>query len=103
MPETIKESIDLLAYAVMGNHLHLVVRLRPDVVAGWTQHELAKHALAILPVRSGPGLEPLTVTPAVLERYAGNARWLAQQRVRLSSPSWLLRLVKQVWWVIGNH
>lgn len=55
----------------------------------------AKHALAILPVRSGPGLEPLTVTPAVLERYAGNTRWLAQQRQRLLSPSWLLRLVKQ--------
>ena len=23
--------IDLLAYSIMGNHLHLVVRLRPDV------------------------------------------------------------------------
>ena len=87
--------IDLLAYAVMGNHLHLVVRLRPDEVAGWSALEVAKHALAVLPVRSGPGLEPLAVTPDVLERYAGNAAWLAQQRLRLSSPSWLLRLVKQ--------
>lgn len=87
--------IDLLAYAVMGNHLHLVIRLRPDVVASWSEAEVARHALAILPVRSGPGLEPLRVTSAVLERYAGNARWVSQQRARLSSPSWLLRLVKQ--------
>ena len=87
--------IDLLAYAVMGNHVHLVVRLRPDVVAGWDQFQVARHALAILPVRSGPGLVPLAVTAAVLERYAGNETWLAQQRQRLSSPSWLLRLVKQ--------
>ena len=27
--------------------------------------------------------------------YAEHAKWLAQQRARLSSPSWLLRLVKQ--------
>ncbi|MEK7415874.1 MAG: hypothetical protein AAB263_21415 [Planctomycetota bacterium] len=87
--------IDLLAYSVMGNHLHLVVRLRPDVVEGWSKTELARHALAVLPVRSGPSLEPLSVSPAVVERYADNAKWLAQQRLRLSSPSWLLRLVKQ--------
>ena len=87
--------IDLLAYSVMGNHLHLVIRLRPDVVVGWSQLQVARHALSVLPIRSGPGLEPLAVTEAVLERYAGNEPWLAQQRQRLSSPSWLLRLVKQ--------
>ena len=72
-----------------------MVRLRPDVVAGWNQVEVARHALAVLPVRSGPGLEPLSVNPALVERYAGNAAWIAEQRSRLSSPSWLLRLVKQ--------
>lgn len=87
--------VDLLAYAIMGNHVHLVVRLRPDVVAGWTDPEVARHALAILPVRSGPGLEPLAVKPGVVELYASQATWLAEQRLRLSSPSWLLRLVKQ--------
>ena len=65
--------IDLLACSVMGNHVHLVLRLRPDVVAAWSETEVARHALAVLPVRSGPGLEQLTVTPAVVERYAGNA------------------------------
>ena len=87
--------IDLLAYAVMGNHLHLVIRLRPDVVASWDRLQVARHALAVLPVRSGPGMEPLTVTKSIIERYADNEVWLAQQRERLSSPSWLLRLIKQ--------
>ncbi len=87
--------IDVLAYAIMGNHVHVVVRLRPDVVAGWGDLEVARHALAVLPVRSGPGLEPLSVTPALVERYGDNAKWLKEQRSRLSSPSWLLRLVKQ--------
>jgi len=87
--------IDLLGYAIMGNHLHLVVRLRPDLVQGWSEAEVARHALAVLPVRSGPGLEPLRVTSELVERYAGNKTWLKKQRQRLSSPSWLLRLVKQ--------
>ncbi len=88
-------AIDLLGYSVMGNHLHLVVRLRPDVAEGWSAMEVTRHALAVLPVRSGPGMEPLSVTPALVERYSGNGRWIAQQRMRLRSPSWLLRLVKQ--------
>ena len=34
--------IDLLGYAIMGNHLHLVVRLRPDLVQGWSEAEVAR-------------------------------------------------------------
>ena len=79
----------------MGNQLHLVVRLRPDVVAAWSPIDVSRHALAVLPIRSGPALEPLTVTPTVIDRNAGDARWLAEQRARLSSPGWLQRLVKQ--------
>ena len=71
--------IDLLAYAIMGNHVHLVVRLRPDTVEAWDAREVARRALAVLPIRSGPALEPLTMTPAMVDRYADNARWVAQQ------------------------
>lgn len=88
-------AIDLLGYSVMGNHLHLIVRVRPDIAAQWDAVSVARHALAVLPLRSGPAMEPLTVTPALVDRYAGNASWVTQQRKRLSSPSWLLRLVKQ--------
>lgn len=87
--------IDLLGYAFMGNHVHLVLRVRPDRVKAWSDAEVARHALAVLPVRSGPAMEPLAVTPAIIDRYSSNKRWLADQRERLSSPSWLLRLVKQ--------
>jgi len=88
-------AIDLLGYSLMGNHLHLVIRVRPDVVASWSGETVAKHSLAILPVRGAPGLEPPSVTSAIVERYAGNSRWVAQQRERLRSPSWLFRRVKQ--------
>ena len=88
-------AIDLLGYSVMGNHLHLIVRVRPDVAAQWDAVSVARHAFAVLPPRSGPALEPPTVTAALVDRYAGNASWVTQQRTRLSSASCLLRLVKQ--------
>ncbi len=33
-------AIELCAYAVMSNHYHLVVRLRPEQVAGWSDEEV---------------------------------------------------------------
>ena len=33
-------AIDIAAYAVMSNHLHLVVKLSPQVVDEWSDHEV---------------------------------------------------------------
>ncbi len=34
-------AFDIATYAVMSNHFHLVVRSRPDIVASWTDEEVA--------------------------------------------------------------
>ena len=33
--------IDLLAFSIMSNHFHLILRSRPDVVATWDDREVA--------------------------------------------------------------
>ena len=39
-------AIDLLTYTVLSNHLHLVMRSRPDVVAAWSNQEVvARYAI----------------------------------------------------------
>jgi hypothetical protein len=54
-------------------------------VEGWSETEVARHALAVLPVRSGPGLEPLSVTPA---RYPiKEARYPIKDTRLLTNPS----------------
>jgi len=35
--------IDVLAFAVMSNHLHVVVRNRPDVVQSWSDEAAGPH------------------------------------------------------------
>ena len=39
--------IDLLCQAIMSNHIHLVVRSRPDVVAEWDDSEVARRWLML--------------------------------------------------------
>jgi hypothetical protein len=48
--------IDVLTYAVMSNHIHTILRNRPNVVAGWSDEEVAVRWLSVFP---GQRLEEL--------------------------------------------
>jgi REP element-mobilizing transposase RayT len=87
--------IDLVTYAIMSNHLHLIVRLRPERVDEWTPLEAARHALNIFPARTGWQNEALPLSAALVENYSEHRTWLKQQRDRLKSLSWFMRVVKQ--------
>ncbi len=41
--------IDCLTYAILSNHLHVVLRSRPDVVATWSDKQVALRWLQIYP------------------------------------------------------
>jgi hypothetical protein len=43
--------IDLLCYSLLSNHFHLILRSRPDVVATWSDEEVAPSLVARLSVR----------------------------------------------------
>ena len=43
--------IDLLCFAILSNHFHLILRSRPDVVAMWDDTEVARRWLMLCPVR----------------------------------------------------
>ena len=88
-------ALDLHAYAIMSNHVHLVLRPRPDLVAQWSTQQVARRGLTQIPVRSGAGLEPLPVTRALIARYADSKPWVAEHRARLSSLTWFMKLFKQ--------
>ena len=45
-------SIDLLCYAILSNHFHLVLRSRPDVVAQWDDRQVARRWLMLCPNRT---------------------------------------------------
>ena len=81
-------AIDVLAYAVMANHLHLVLALRSERAASWSDDEVVERFGQLFPMakanyeRLGPK-----------EKSAKVALW----RERLSSISWMMRSLNE--WV----
>jgi hypothetical protein len=53
--------IDCLTYTVMSNHVHLILRSRPDVVAAWSDDDVARRWLRLFPKprkQNGDPVEP---------------------------------------------
>ena len=73
--------IDCLTYTVLSNHLHLVLRSRPDVVASWSDREVARRWLLLFPERKKQDGSPETrIDSKSLGQYP-NASRLGLQRL----------------------
>jgi len=82
---------DVCGYAVMGNHLHVIVRTRPDLAAGWSDEEVAARWWRLFPRRRdehGAAAEP---EPHELAMLTADPKAAAERRRRLASLSWLMR------------
>ncbi|MBX3420864.1 MAG: hypothetical protein KF752_15535 [Pirellulaceae bacterium] len=87
--------IDVLTYAVMSNHIHTILRSRPDVVAGWTDEQVALRWLSVFP---GLRLEELHLaqpTDVQVATLVGNQDEVKKIRRRLSDISWFMRALAE--------
>ena len=87
--------IDVLGFAVMSNHLHLVLRSRPDVVAQWSDEEAVRRWLLICPAHRNNDGSPAEPTAPELNARLNSPQWLQQIRARLSDISWFMRLTAE--------
>lgn len=87
--------VDVMAFAVMSNHLHLVLRNRPDVVAAWSDEEVAQRWWRLFPSRRDDDGSPAQPTKEELFLVLNNAERLTEIRSRLSSVSWFMRCVAE--------
>lgn len=86
--------IDLLCFAILSNHYHLILRTRPDVVATWDDTEVARRWLMICPHRKVDG-RPAEPSESELNMIRHCPDKLAEIRERLSDLSWWVRLLNQ--------
>jgi hypothetical protein len=84
-------AIDVCGYAVMGNHLHVVVRTRPDIAAAWPDDEVAGRWWRLFPRRRGADGTPAQPEPHELAMLVADAGVATERRRRLASLSWLMR------------
>jgi len=87
--------IDLLCQAILSNHIHLVLRSRPDVVAEWEDSEVARRWLMLCPVRRDENRQPQEPTEFELNHIRNDKEKVAAIRSRLSDISWWMRLLSQ--------
>lgn len=83
--------IDVLGYAVMGNHLHVILRNRPDVVQTWADEDVAARIWNLFPKRKNKDGLAADPTDAELNMLMASKKALAGYRARLSDVSWLMR------------
>ncbi len=87
-------AVDVLAYAIMSNHMHQILRNRPDVVAAWSDEEVAIRWLKVFP---GRRIEEHLAEPTEndVKSLVANAERLAEIRRRLSDISWFMRALAE--------
>jgi len=79
-------AIEVCAYAIMENHYHTILRTRPDIVATWSDWDVAFRWLTLFPLKDA------TVPPAdeQIRALADCPERIAQLRKRLCSLSWFM-------------
>ncbi len=87
--------IDVIGFAIMSNHFHLVLRSRPDVVRTWSDEEVARRWWMLCPQRKSRDGEPLEPTRAEIDAVVNDPDKLATIRRRRSDISWLMRMVAE--------
>jgi REP element-mobilizing transposase RayT len=79
--------IDILAFAVLDNHLHVVVRTLPDEVKKLTDRQVAIRWLSLHPGRLLEEFICVEPTEAQIKQLLSNPKKLEKIRGYLSSPS----------------
>ncbi len=75
------------AYAVMSNHLHLVLRIEPGETLRWTEDEVAARWVRLFPPRE----DSEAAIEAKCRRLLTDPQRIRMLRERLGSLSWLMR------------
>ena len=92
-------AVEMCSYSVMENHLHVIVRTRPDLAGAWTHEEVARRWWSIFTGcrdEDGRPAEPTAADPAgVPGRRGGGGKWLSEVRERLSCLSWFMRCLAE--------
>jgi REP element-mobilizing transposase RayT len=86
--------IDCLSFAVMVNHVHVILRNRPDVVAGWSDEEVARRWWQLFPLRKNKDKSATVPTESELKLFMTPVR-CKQLRGRLSDISWWMRALAE--------
>jgi putative transposase len=83
-------AIDVCAFAVLANHFHNILRTRPDIVASWSDREVAFRWLQLCPRKPRSKKKPVPSIENQINVLLASPQRIAQLRKRLCSLSWFM-------------
>jgi REP element-mobilizing transposase RayT len=84
-------SIDIFGYAVMSNHYHIVLELKPNTTQDWSDEEVVRRWINLNPrVR-----EDLAATTTRAKILLADKTRILELRERLGSLSWFMRYLNE--------
>lgn len=87
-------SVELVGYAAMSNHLHTLLKTRPDLAKKWSDEEVARRWLLIFPRKLRKGDEKRHLQDQILAIVKDPVR-ITTYRERLSDISWFNRCLNE--------
>jgi hypothetical protein len=87
-------SIAVGGFCVMDNHLHVLVRLDPEVAAGWSDEEVVRRWGRLFPPRDKKR-QPMPVSEVWVQDRLKQPEWVSTARARLQSLSWFMKCLKE--------
>ncbi len=88
-------AVEVAGFAVMSNHVHVIVRMGPTVAAGWSALEVARRWLSVYPRKYLTEGTPVLPSKAELAMAAQDASRIAVWRQRLADLGWFMKAFKE--------
>ncbi len=83
-------AIDVCGYAIMENHVHSILRTRPDILESWSDLDVAARWLELCPRKPRTSKKPLPPRVEQIQALADCPEHITVLRKRLGSLSWFV-------------
>jgi len=87
-------AVSVCGFAVMGNHLHVLVRLDGDEASCWSGGEVVRRWIMAYPPKTAKG-EAIEVSQAWIDHQAKDKKRVKLLRERLASLGWFMKALKE--------
>ncbi len=87
-------AVSVCGFAIMDNHLHVLVRLDPGVVAAWSSEEVVRRWIAVYPPRT-LALDDEKVLRMWVAHQAKDSKNVQKLRERLQNLGWFMKALKE--------
>jgi len=88
-------AVEILGFAVLSNHLHVVVRTRPDIAKQWSSDQISLRWWHLFPHRRNADSSPANPTEEELNTIRNNTAGVQEKKRRLADISWFMRCLAE--------